>query len=95
MINFLIEKRQVALVKLLKIRWANKLKNLMNQESILFKISNISTSHDDLIFQISLHTFEKFTNKAKWSSSNLTQKLEFFFQTFLQQTLLVDFVIEV
>ena len=37
MTNFLIETRQVTLVKSLKIRWANKLKNLLNQESIIFK----------------------------------------------------------
>ena len=37
MSNFFIEKRQVTIVKLLKTRWANKLKNLLNQESIIFK----------------------------------------------------------
>ena len=36
MTNFLIKKGQVTLVKSLKIRWATKLKNLLNQESILF-----------------------------------------------------------
>ena len=36
MSNFFIEKRQVTIVKLLKTRWANKLKNLLNQESVLF-----------------------------------------------------------
>ena len=40
MSNFFIEKRQVTIVKLLKTRWANKLKNLLNQESIIFTSCN-------------------------------------------------------
>ena len=51
MSNFFIEKRQVTIVKLLKTRWANKLKNLLNQESIIFTViglkpNQILLSHD-------------------------------------------------
>ena len=44
MSNFFIEKRQVTIVKLLKTRWANKLKNLLNQESIIFNLFCIIVS---------------------------------------------------
>ena len=44
MSNFFIEKRQVTIVKLLKTRWANKLKNLLNQESIIFNLMIYSPS---------------------------------------------------
>ena len=49
MSNFFIEKRQVTIVKLLKTRWANKLKNLLNQEKIVFtRMYNIYLESPDL-----------------------------------------------
>ena len=65
MSNFFIEKRQVTIVKLLKTRWANKLKNLLNQESIIFSKVSIAPINFSApltihvrIFKICTHRFE-------------------------------------
>ena len=52
MSNFFIEKRQVTIVKLLKTRWANKLKNLLNQESIIFSRGGVVFKLGSYFFKI-------------------------------------------